>query len=113
MDALVFGEFCEHLSSILQKAMDDENKDDTLSLNSLMKLTKPDPKTPKPEDEEEFLKLHDGNYLKAKEAAEAGADWLQPLVPQQRRRDEAAARIFGKALDLIIWREKKKMMNKV
>ena len=71
MDALVFGEFCEHLSAILQKAIDEENKDDTLSLNSLMKLHKPDPKTPKPEDEEEFLKQHDGNYLKASEAAAA------------------------------------------
>ena len=41
MDSLIFGEFCEHFSAQLQKALDEDGKDDTLSLNSLLKLHKP------------------------------------------------------------------------
>ena len=69
MDALVFGEFFEHLTTALRKTMEDEDKDDTLSLNSLLKAKHNDDdddgdRKKRPEDEEEFLKLHDGNYLK-------------------------------------------------
>ena len=64
MDGMVFGEFMEHLTKILKKALEDENKDDTLSMHSLFK---PQPETERPEDEEEFLRLHDGNYLSQKE----------------------------------------------
>jgi len=70
MDALVFGEFAEHLSNTWRKALDEDGKDDTLSIDSLLK-PKPSPPEKRPDDEDEFLKLHDGNYLKAKEAGEA------------------------------------------
>jgi len=71
MDGLVFGEFAEHLSKELKKALDEEGKDDTLSVDSLLKPRPPPEKSP---DEDEFLKLHDGNYLKAKEAGELDPD---------------------------------------
>lgn len=69
MDALVFGEFCEHLTNQLQKMEDTAGKDDTLSMSSLLKPRSETPQE-RPEDEQDFLKAHDGNYLKAKEAGE-------------------------------------------
>jgi hypothetical protein len=69
MDALVFSEFAEKLTEAWKKALEEEGKDETLSLDSLLK-PKPSPPEKRPDDEEEFLKLHDGNYLKAKEAGE-------------------------------------------
>ena len=72
MDGLVFNETLVHLTKALRKALEEEDKTDTLSLQSIIKAdTLPDPNEERPEDEEEFLKLHDGNYLKAKEAGEA------------------------------------------
>lgn len=69
MDSLLFGEVLEHYSEILQKELDSEGKDDTLSLRSLMRDKDEKPDLPD-DDDDEFLKLHDGNYLKAKEAGE-------------------------------------------
>ncbi len=68
LDGLLFGEFLEELTVELKKAVDAENKDDTMSLNSLLGHSREKEKEPPTPDEDEFLKLHDGNYLKAKEA---------------------------------------------
>ena len=71
MDALVFGEFMEELTKRLRKAIEEETKDDTLSLDSLLSkpkelksnINKAD------DDDDDVLKLNtDGNYLKPKEA---------------------------------------------
>ena len=83
MDALVFSEFMEEVTKQLRKAIDEENKDDTLSMDSLLSKPKlaanpnaatnededvldsvPDAKNKGDDDEDEFLKLNDGNYLK-------------------------------------------------
>ena len=82
MDGLVFGEFFEHLTTEMRRAVNQE-MGDTLSLESLDKERRrrdDDRRRPRPEDEEEFLRLHDGNYLKAKEA-EASA-------PSEEKRTE-------------------------
>ena len=65
MDGLVFGEFMEHLTKVLRKTIEAEEKDDTLSLESL--LPKPEtgaPPPPLPDDEQEFLRQHSTDQLK-------------------------------------------------
>lgn len=66
MDSLVFNETMVHLTKALRKAIDEEDKTDTLSLRSLAKSGLYDKE--KPEDEQEFLKHQDEDYSKAKEA---------------------------------------------
>ncbi len=81
VDALVFGEFFEELSTEMKKAVEEEGRDgDTISLNSLLRGdSRPgdrgDGEKP-PKDEDDFLKLHDGNYLKAREAGESDGDGM-------------------------------------
>lgn len=72
MDGLVFGEFMEHLSKTLQKAIDEADKDDTLSMHSLFKPEASEKE--RPPDEEEFLRLHDGNYLTGPDAPPKSTD---------------------------------------
>lgn len=85
MDALVFAEFCEHLTEELQRAADREKYGDELTPSNMDRLisqqgdkninssdddlVKP-PLAPSPEgsnsDDQELLRLGEGNYLKPK-----------------------------------------------
>lgn len=101
MDSLLFGEVLEHYSEILQKELDSEGKDDTLSLRSLMRDKDEKPDLPDDDDDDEFLKLHDGNYLKAKEAGEVDSPkrttdiWLPK--PNDDRRWKSVGSMGGEA----------------
>ena len=69
---MTFGEFMEQLTKHMKKYQEDAGKvDDTISMASLLNQKPPDEADgPLPSDEEDFLKLHNSEYLRAREAGE-------------------------------------------